>query len=83
MPTGKKKNRHIVGLRTHQMEVFNSPARFRILAAGRRFGKTRLALAEMLHAAQVSGRNIWYIGPSYRQAKRIVWKRLKMATRLF
>ena len=84
VPTGKKnKKRYTVGLRTHQMEVFNSAARFRILAAGCRFGKTRLALAEMLHAAQVGGRNIWYIGPSYRQAKRIVWKRLKMATRLF
>ncbi len=82
MKSGKK-NSHIVGLRTHQMEVFQSPARFRILAAGRRFGKTRLALAEILRASQTGGRKIWYLGPSYRQAKRIVWKRLKAATRLF
>ncbi len=82
MATGKKNN-HIVGLHTHQIEVFNSSARFRILAAGRRFGKTRLALVEILHAAQTSGRNIWYVGPSYRQAKRIVWKRLKTATQPF
>jgi hypothetical protein len=80
--TGKP-HKPIVGLRNHQLEVFHSPARFRILAAGRRFGKTRLALAEILHASQIGGRNIWYIGPSYRQAKRIVWKRLKTATRLY
>jgi terminase large subunit-like protein len=78
-----KNNKHIVGLHTHQLEVFHSPARFRILAAGRRFGKTRLALAEMLHAAKTGGSNIWYVGPSYRQAKRIVWKRLKTLTRPF
>jgi hypothetical protein len=80
--SGKNK-KQIVGLRTHQLEVFHSPARFRILAAGRRFGKTRLALAEILRASQTPGRNIWYLGPSYRQAKRIVWRRLKTATRRF
>ncbi len=78
-----KQHKHTIGLRTHQLEVFRSPARFRILAAGRRFGKTHLALAEMLHASQTGRRNIWYVGPSYRQAKRIVWKRLKTVTRPF
>jgi hypothetical protein len=63
------------------MRVFHSPARFRILVAGRRFGKTHLALTEMLHFAQVPGRVIWYVGPSYRQAKRIAWNRLKSLTR--
>jgi len=72
---------HILGLRTHQLEVFNSPARFRVLVAGRRFGKTHLALTEMLHFSQVKGRDIWYVGPSYRQAKRIAWARLKKLTR--
>ena len=64
-----------------RLDVFNSPARFRILVAGRRFGKTHLALTEMLHSSQVSGRVIWYVGPSYRQAKRIAWNRLKTLTR--
>lgn len=80
---GGKVVKHKIGLRTHQLEVFHSPARFRILAAGRRFGKTRLALAEILRAALSPTRQIWYLGPSYRQAKRIVWKRLKLATRPF
>ena len=82
-PLKTKKTKHIIGLRTHQLEVFHSPARFRIVAAGRRFGKTRLALAEIVFASFTAGRKIWYVGPSYRQAKRIVWKRLKSATRPF
>ena len=72
-----------VGLRQQQMEVFNNPARFRVLVAGRRFGKTRLALTEMLHAAKKRGQFVWYIGPNYPQAKRIVWDRLKNLTRDF
>ena len=82
-PLKTKKTKHVIGLRTHQLEVFRSPARFRIVAAGRRFGKTRLALAEIVYASAARGRKIWYVGPSYRQAKRIVWKRLKSATRPF
>jgi hypothetical protein len=74
---------HILRLHTNQKLVFDCPARFRVLVAGRRFGKTHLALTEMLHAAQVKGRNIWYVGPSYRQAKRIAWDRLKQISRPF
>jgi hypothetical protein len=72
---------HILRLNPRQLDVYNSPARFRILVAGRRFGKTHLALIEMLHYAQTKGRTIWYVGPSYRQAKRIAWNRLKSLTR--
>jgi hypothetical protein len=70
-----------LGLREQQMLVFDYPARFRVVVAGRRFGKTRLALAEMLRAAAISGRVVWYIGPTYPQSKRIVWERLKDFTR--
>ena len=73
----------IFRLHPHQKSVFDSPARFRVLVAGRRLGKTHLALIEMLHSSQVSGRTIWYVGPSYRQAKRIAWHRLKSLTRPF
>jgi hypothetical protein len=48
--------------------------------AGRRFGKTHLALVELLRAAWGKGRTAWYIAPSYRQAKRIAWDRLKQLT---
>ena len=57
-----------------QYRVFNDPARFRVLAAGRRFGKTILAVVILLHEA-VSKPNMrcWYLAPYYRQAKTIAW----------
>jgi hypothetical protein len=61
-----------------QSQVYQNPARFRVLVAGRRFGKTQLAFIELLRAAwQAPARSAWYVAPSYRQAKRIAWKRLK------
>ena len=71
------------GLRTNQLAVYHSPARFRVVVAGRRFGKTQLSLLEMIRAAQKNNSKIWYIGPSYEQAKRILWDRLKAITRPF
>ena len=64
-----------------QGDVFRSAARFRVLVAGRRFGKTHLALVEMVKAAQVPGAVVWYVGPSDGQSKRIAWERLKKLTR--
>lgn len=72
-----------VRLRPAQMAVFRSPARFRVLVAGRRFGKTQLALVEMLRASAGKGRKVWYVAPNYRQAKRIAWERLKALTQPF
>jgi hypothetical protein len=61
--------------------VYHNPARFRVVVAGRRFGKTQLALIEMLRAATRPKSRIWYVGPSYDQSKRILWDRLKAITR--
>ncbi len=61
-----------------QWQVFASPSRFRVLVAGRRFGKTQLALLELLRATwHIPGAVAWYVAPTYRQAKRIAWSRLK------
>jgi len=70
-------------LKPNQLKVFDSPARFRVLVAGRRFGKTYLALAEILRTALQPNRVIWYVGPNDHQTKRIVWDRLKSLTRRF
>jgi hypothetical protein len=65
-----------------QVDVYESPARFRVLVAGRRFGKTQLALVELLTATwEPHSRVAWYVAPSYRQAKRIAWERLKSLLR--
>ena len=48
------------------------------MVAGRRFGKTFLALTELLHAAiSKPDQMCWYVAPTYRQAKQIAWKDLK------
>jgi hypothetical protein len=70
-----------VRLKGPQWKVFNSTARFRVLAAGRRFGKTFLSMIELCRAAWAPGRLAWYVAPSYKQAKRIIWKPLKDLTR--
>ena len=64
-------------LTTAQSSIFTSPARFRTVVAGRRFGKTFLSTIEILKAA-IGGknRNVWYIAPTYGSAKEIAWNML-------
>jgi Terminase large subunit, T4likevirus-type, N-terminal len=70
-----------IELRIPQCEVFRSERRFRVLVAGRRFGKTYLALVELCRAAWGRGRTVWYVAPTYKQAKRVAWRPLKEMTR--
>jgi hypothetical protein len=51
--------------------------RFRVVVAGRRFGKTHLAIRELCYHARHPLREIWYVAPTYKQAKMIVWRKLK------
>ncbi len=50
-----------------QAEVFANGARFRVLACGRRWGKTRLGVAMCIETASKGGR-AWWIAPSYKLA---------------
>jgi hypothetical protein len=72
-----------VELKPPQWKVFRCGDRFRVLVAGRRFGKTYLALTELVQAAWGRGRLAWYVAPTYKQAKRIAWKPLKELTRSY
>ncbi len=61
-----------------QADVFESDARFRVLVAGRRFGKTYLAAAELAAAAGEKRNAVcWYVAPTYRMAKEIAWRAVK------
>jgi len=60
-----------------QAQVATSDARFRVLVAGRRFGKTHLGMRELARFARVPNKTVWYIAPSYRMAKQIIWTPLK------
>ena len=61
-------------------------ARFRYGVCGRRFGKTFLASAEIRRAARLAVEHnvspddeIWFGSPTFKQAKRVFWSRMKRA----
>ena len=61
-----------------QLAVYSCPNRFRVLITGRRFGKTHLAMYELLRfASRKPNSKIFYVAPTYRMAKEIMWKQLK------
>lgn len=67
-----------LSLRYAQGQVFNNRTRFRVLVAGRRFGKSYLACIELLRGAiERPGETFFYAAPTYRMAKDIAWKALK------
>jgi hypothetical protein len=67
-----------LSLRYAQGQVFNNRTRFRVLVAGRRFGKSYLACIELLRGAiERPGETFFYAAPTYRMAKDIAWKVLK------
>ena len=59
-----------------QREVFESKARFRVLISGRRFGKTFLAVNELAKFSRYPKKKVWYVAPTFRMAKQIVWAEL-------
>lgn len=80
--TYKKHSFSLSQLTIPQRMIFFAGAsyRFRVVVAGRRFGKTCLAITEAIYEAQRGpNRLIWYIAPTYRQAKDLVWEELKAA----
>lgn len=60
-----------------QETIANDERRFRVAICGRRFGKTHLSIRELCRFARIPEREVFYVAPTYRQAKQIVWKKLK------
>ena len=48
-----------------------------MVIAGRRFGKTHLSIRCLCEAASQVDREVWYVAPTYKQAKMIVFKKLR------
>lgn len=66
-----------IALHQKQFEIFCDKSRFRVVVAGRRFGKTILSKAEILSfAGENPGSNVWYVAPTYRMAKQIMWREM-------
>ncbi len=60
-----------------QIEVHKDRHRFRILVCGRRFGKTTLAVNELIVSAVKNPKTLsWYVSPTYRMSKQIAWTML-------
>ena len=70
-----------MNLTTSQAIIARDSHRFRVVNCGRRFGKTTLAVLEMV-AKGIYGRDrkICYIAPTYQQAKDIAWQEVKKIT---
>jgi len=60
-----------------QRMIADCPMRFRVAVCGRRFGKTHLALRELAKYASKPDQRVWYVAPTYRMAKQILWKKIK------
>ena len=75
--------------RLGQLQIMKSLAKFRIAVAHRRFGKTYVALAELILDGLNALRDdkdkvvMAYIAPTFGQAKRIAWEALKKLTSNF
>jgi len=60
-----------------QQEVWEDPTRFKVIAAGRRCGKSRYAAYRLMVEALSSTRGeFWYCAPTQAQARDIMWKSL-------
>lgn len=62
-----------LSLHTKQMEVYRSQTRYRVVVAGRRWGKTALSRVLIIKKAQKKKQKIWYVAPTYKMAKQIMW----------
>lgn len=67
-----------VVLHANQQAIADHPARFKVVKAGKRFGKSWLAMYLILRwAGRKPNGKFWYIAPTYGNAKDIAWDVIK------
>ena len=79
-----------ISLHDHQIAIFNDPHRFKVVAAGRRFGKSFLAAVTLFVEASKTTKvrtdglvvelgleEVYYVAPTFEQGKKILWPLLK------
>ncbi len=74
---------HVIRLSTRQRAVLQAHRRhrFTVLIAGRRWGKTRLAVAALAMAGAAPNARAWYVAPTRQMAKDIAWEPLQEVLR--
>jgi hypothetical protein len=69
-----------------QLAIWNSSARFKVVAAGRRFGKSHVAAVSLAAAVMKTEHRghllnseyaVYYVAPTQDQARRIIWSKLR------
>lgn len=79
-----------IQLHDHQITIFQDPARFKVVAAGRRFGKSYLAAVTLFVEASktqttrsdgevidLALEEVYYVAPTFEQGKKILWPLIK------
>ena len=67
-------------LHRKQRVVMHDRHRFRVVVAGRRWGKTVTAKTALINAASgAPNQLVWYVAPTYQMARGILWEDLKSA----
>lgn len=78
IPVSQQSTTFEISFLPRQYEIHLNPARFKVIACGRRFGKTRFAAYEViLHALTTPDGVSWLIAPTYPLSMtmwRMVWK---------
>jgi hypothetical protein len=64
-------------LHAGQTKVFKTNKRFKVVVAGRRWGKTQLSRVAIINASAKAKQLIWYVAPTYGMARSILWDELK------
>lgn len=71
-------NKYDFQLHEGQLDVATNASRFKVLAAGRRFGKSTLSLAlAVKHCLDNSGVKAWIVCPTFQQSKDIYWRSIE------
>ena len=60
-----------------QKEVSDDPSRFKVVVAGRRWGKSWLSMHEMAKYARFPNSKIFYVAPTYKMCRQILWDDIK------
>ena len=69
--------RHPISNHPEQRKIWMSDARFKVICAGRRGGKTFLIREAIIKKLNEPGKSIGYAAPTRAQAKDIMWRQLK------
>lgn len=69
-----------------QLKIFHDKSRFKVVVAGRRFGKSYLSVVMCLiegmkdvneYGYSLKNKDIWYVAPTFESGKRNVWRLFK------